>query len=950
MKVARQSQAISLVVALAFIVIITILAVGFAETVRIARPAAASHLERMRADQYAKSGVERVIATLNQQTGDTNKNWVSGPGQLIAGAPTDSSSTTVDERKLLSTVHALHSGIASTNAPADKVLAPPNLNVATFRDPNTHLITEERDSSGNVLKMPAGWIYVRKSGALDTNASPSVSSTDPVIGRYAYWTDDESSKVNYNIAWGRSGNTNAGGHPTKVDLTALSGVTQSQGDILHSFITGAAPSYNFFNTPLDARRIEEVSGGAGVADVLNERKFEVTHFNSDPNTTFFNEPRIVLTTRPDRAGWTYQGGQWVGVNGLPWPNGRPLYLRILKNEGTTFNPDSIPAENSALDAGYYTNMDNAKLADTLKVIVSYLKRKDWPMVDGDGSIQDKYYSRYPATMRESRLTEFALNIVDYVRAKESRRLFIQPIRGGLNTTTQFFSLADASHDSYMGVSRTPYINEIGVWLGKATVAIPSGDPALAHDIAVGDIFYRIKFEVHLPKNYGVSQVDLANYSVLVGITQISTPVASGANSVFKFRPSEVSTPSGGTILRAGEYATISVAQKTGYTDISGSKRPTNLASIRLALEDKGRSGNLDIVPASGDAALAAISSVPIDPEGVGENDITSVEVDDPRVNKSKLDWVKNAAGNTFGRENNRYSVGKSPSASQPSLSATDPQHDTDAGGKISDASFYMPPPAGTTFTRSDGTIDDNTRGQVSSAGELGYLHTGIEPCSYITAGGPAVAVPVGGIPWRTLRLQPSDLPKTVVPDWAFLDLFTAPIAAPNQYNKYVYAPHDTSFGGRVNLNSKPEPFAFTRVSPLAAVLQGAPYDSTDRSKIVSASEAMTKARDVYDKVLAANGKQYGSTLAYDSPGEIVEMRGIADGGEGSEELLRQTANLFTARGNVFTVYSIGQAIKQTSAGKLVVTGEQRMQAMVERYVDSTSVTRFSPIYVRTLAP
>jgi len=948
MKVARHSQAISLVVALAFIVIITILAVGFAETVRIARPAAASYLERMRADQYAKSGVERVIATLNQQTGDTNRNWVSGPGQLITGAPTDSSSTTVDERKLLSTAYALHSGIASTSAPADKVLAPPNLNIATFRDPNSHLITEERDSSGNVLKMPSSWIYVRKSGVLDTNASPSVSVADPVIGRYAYWTDDESSKVNYNIAWGRSGNTNAGGHPTKVDLTALSGFTQSQANILHSFITGATPNFNFFNTPLDARRIEEVSGGAGVANTLKERKFDVTHFNSDPNTTFFNEPRIVLTTRPDRAGWTYKGGQWVGVNGLPWPNGRPLYLRILKNEGTSFNPDSIPAENSALDAGFYTNLDDAKLSDTLKSIVSYLKRKDWPMVDGDASLQDKYYSRYPVAMRDSRLTEFALNIVDYVRAKESRRLLIQPIRGGLNTTTQFFSLADASHDSYMGVSRTPYINEIGVWLGKATVAIPSGDTALAHDIAVGDIFYRIKFEVHLPKNYGVSQVDLANYSVLVGVTQMATPVAGGGRSVFKFRPSEVLAPSGGTILRAGEYATISIAQKTSYTDIAGSKRPTGILSIRLALEDKGRSGNLDIVPSSADGT--AISTVPIDPEGVGENDITSVEVDDPRVNKSRLDWVKNSAGNTFGRVNNRYSVGKDPSTVLPLLSATEPQHDTDAGGKISDASFYMPPPAGTTFTRVDGSIDDNSKGQVASAGELGNLHTGVEPCSLITAGGPAVVVPVGGIPWRTLRLQPSDLPKTVVPDWAFLDLFTAPIAAPNQYNKYVYAPHDTSFGGRVNLNSNPEPFSFTRVSPLAAVMQGASYDSTDWSKTVSASDAVTKAQDVYNKVLATKGKQYGSAIAYDSPGEIVEMKGIADGGESSEELLRQTANLFTARGNVYTVYSIGQAIKQTPAGKLVVTGEQRMQAMVERYVDSTSVTRFSPTYVRTLAP
>jgi hypothetical protein len=87
----------------------------------------------------------------------------------------------------------------------------------------------------------------------------------------------------------------------------------------------------------------------------------------------------------------------------------------------------------------------------------------------------------------------------------------------------------------------------------------------------------------------------------------------------------------------------------------------------------------------------------------------------------------------------------------------------------------------------------------------------------------------------------------------------------------------------------------------------------------------------------------------------VEIDGVADKGEKSEELIRNISNLITARGDVFNVYSIGQALQQTRDGKLVVTGEQRLQAMLERYptTDPTTGTvtfHFKPVYFRNLIP
>jgi hypothetical protein len=63
--------------------------------------------------------------------------------------------------------------------------------------------------------------------------------------------------------------------------------------------------------------------------------------------------------------------------------------------------------------------------------------------------------------------------------------------------------------------------------------------------------------------------------------------------------------------------------------------------------------------------------------------------------------------------------------------------------------------------------------------------------------------------------------------------------------------------------------------------------------------------------------------------------------------------LITVRGNVFSVYSIGQSLKQTQSAQLSVTGECRLQSMLERYVytsGTTSEVRFRTIYYRNLTP
>lgn len=954
----QSADGMALIITLAFIVIITILAVGLSDTARLARPAAHSHLERVKAIQFAQAGVEQVIGTLQQQTNDLQRSWVSQPGRIVAGLATDDTATAVDERKKLSVETELSSGFVDSNTVSSfsSTFRPPNLNVATFRDPGKSVISERRDAAGNVLPMFVQWIYVRENGNWDRNPVPAILSDNKIVGRFAYWADDESSKINYNTAWGRSSNnTDAPGHPSKIELTVLTNVTQSLADAVRAFIVPGPSIRNHFNSPLDARRLEFEPNGAGAAAALEQNKFDVTHYNSDPNTTFFNEPRIVLTTRPDRAGWRYDSGlgKWVGVNGRPWPDGRPMYIGLLTDakEGTVSKPNQISGGSN--DPANLANVDGTKLTKTVNALVEYLQRSDWPFVEGAGSFQSKYYGEYPASMQTSRLVQMAVDIVDYVRAVESPQALVCPIRGRYDAAAKAFTLVDASANSYMGISRTPYITEIGAWFGIADQAIEPENPSFTRPIAAGDRIFKFQFEVYLPENYGVAEVDLSTLYMLLTSSNLDNP---RGYSAFRIRASEIHNPGnpGSPVLKAGDYALITHAEKTTYGATQA--RPAKLSRMRVALQTARGNSNLDIVPVSlpppaPNSALTDIN-IPIDPATVPPAEITTMEVDDPRVNKSVRDWKARTSGNTLAARNDRWSVGKAADNS-----ATGPQSDTDDEGKISDVSFFMPPPAGKSIALSRGTIS-NLRGRVLSAGELGFLHTGIEPCSVVVdANGSTSVVPVGGKPWRSLRLQPNSAGADVVPDWALMDLFTAPNPVTEQDSKYIFSPHETSYGGRVNINSKAEPFDLARVTPLEGVLKGCTYDSANLSLTLDAAKAKEKAAKLYGKTYAtaAGGKQYGYAGGFDSVGEICEIEGIADEGEKSEEVIREIANLITTRGNVFSIYSIGQSLKQTPNGSLLVQGEQRLQSMVERfsYTDSASGearVRIAQAYYRSLTP
>jgi hypothetical protein len=973
-------QGAALIITLFFLVIISVIAFAFLDAARVDRSTSNSHFERTRATNLARSGIEAVVGTLQREAGDppqtTNsnyfpRNWISQPGALTV---TDGS----DKTKLVKSV-PLSSGEPSATG-LDWTLQPPDLNVQLLTDPAAHLLTDKVtmvDDPQNPGKkkpqsvvMKVRWIYVRQDGTVDLDVKglpvekPVLTDlTNPIVGRYAYWADDESSKINYNLAWRNdlnepgAQNPNPIGNPTRVDLRALRDknnqlVPDLIANSIHGYITadaaGKPANYQpgtmkrFFNSPFDARQIENLT----TREVMAANKFALTHYNSDPDTTYYGRPRMMLTTQQSNA----------EIQDVNRPVGVPPVIRPFLDILATPNTDP------GRTAGISGPKLNAVVND---LINNYLKRTDWPMVDGAHSIQEKYYKSYSGADRDARLAQVALNIIDYVRSVESSRPIVQPIRAkwlnGVFTGEFTDSSIVGTADTFKGLVRSPYITEMGMWVSDTPEAV---------GVNVGRYRTLGLVEVFLPANYGIDKMSLlkdtdgqvwnvyfgefgsstAKYYKLdgslagAGDYRVLNPRAPGTTPAFVYEARTenaaiVASAASKTVMTPGTYRTIAIEL---YRDKS--KAQARTVTLRAAIT-LGEGKRIDVTPLTGSPGLNIDLK-----DNVGELGGSSYETNDPRVNGLAADWSR-AVLCSFGKQNAAWNVGQLPKI-DPVTTVDTPPQDVDAKGNLSMASFRMPSPKD--------LAKPDTTGLVRSAGELGFIHTGIE--------GSATAGAVG-VPWRSLRLQPSNQPTTVVPDWAFIDLFTVPSVVPAAAAA-IFSPHGNSAGGRVNVNAKPEPASFdiARTESLAAAFRGV-RKSRLTSATLTANEAQVLAQRIYDHAPSPRlpfpapprpaGKAYpaGGSLVYESPGEIAEIEGIADGGEESEILLSEVINLLTTRGNVFGVYTVGQALKQTPAGKLVITAEQRQQAMVERYIWTKNTTvgtddevRFRTVYFRNLSP
>lgn len=381
-----RSSGYALVTVLTIIVLVVGISVAFLLKATTERSAASSYAASMKARQFAETAVSVVQAQINDAaTQGSQVAWASQPG-MIRTFGTDGN--LLDAYKLYSASDMITDQVSLTsdlppanwrnhpsmwvdlNAPVsvnnvrhfpilDPTVMEPIGSIDGLNDnaPGATrgfaLNSPPGETANQPAPMPVRWLYVLQDGALvaptGSDATPTIpdaTPSNPVVGRVAFWTDDESSKVNINTAgagtyWDApraATNTERDharfqpsrgefqrypGHPATVSLSAI-----LPGLNLNQYLQ-LAPRYRFggsqggttigpneinlanpdrLYTSLDEMMFDDPQHGADARPpgalfqssietgkrILQSRRFFLTAKSRAPETNLFNLPRIAM--------------------------------------------------------------------------------------------------------------------------------------------------------------------------------------------------------------------------------------------------------------------------------------------------------------------------------------------------------------------------------------------------------------------------------------------------------------------------------------------------------------------------------------------------------------------------------------------------------------------------------------------------------------------------------
>jgi len=270
----------SLLVTLIILCVITALVVGLLFSLSLERGNAslsnkaqsARNFSRMALDDALQS-MQTALAPLDDPFGATNAPtffWAVAPGRLDTFSLTSGAS----RPQKLATVD-LHSGYDASKEMVD-------LNSTNAAGVRPIWPTQPADK-----KMAVNWKTVLNDPTLPASAS------NKIIGRYAYWVDDESSKVNINTADGTELYTKlsyGAGSPSSVRLgTVLPSLSIAQIKEI-----AAAALTNQFADISEVGRISNATTAQAALAATSTNRFVLTTYSRSPEFNIFNEPRFYL--------------------------------------------------------------------------------------------------------------------------------------------------------------------------------------------------------------------------------------------------------------------------------------------------------------------------------------------------------------------------------------------------------------------------------------------------------------------------------------------------------------------------------------------------------------------------------------------------------------------------------------------------------------------------------
>ena len=243
-RVSHSQKGMALVIVLAVLVLLAGLVVAFFSTVTNDASSSAISSNDARAKQLADSAVNLVMGQIVEATKGGNSTnqlaWASQPGAIrtytSAGAPSQIFKLYSSNKMVVPgiTTSAEMNTLVADDSPAawasqTALFTDLNAPVKDANDSDVYPIVDPTAQTGanavkgfsitgapttgttNTAPMPARWLYMLKDGTLaaatatgngTTVTVTGASASNPIVGRVAFWTDDETSKININTASG----------------------------------------------------------------------------------------------------------------------------------------------------------------------------------------------------------------------------------------------------------------------------------------------------------------------------------------------------------------------------------------------------------------------------------------------------------------------------------------------------------------------------------------------------------------------------------------------------------------------------------------------------------------------------------------------------------------------------------------------------------------------------
>jgi hypothetical protein len=851
---------------LAMIVLLALLIFGLVASMRTERETARAYNEETKVRWIADMALQDALAHLAAATPPitTTNTWIAAPGLIYQAQP-----------GLLTNAPLYNANTDKSNL-VDAAKMQNNLNLnglvcgvnATYSAPGYNYSTDWASQSNRTFYgqptgpyIAAGWVNIGENGNLPgtTNAN---GSTNPIVGRYTYWMDPESCKVNLNRAGSRNPTNANQSLPADLALRGLGGVFATDANVTN-FLSAARN----FTTP-EEMRLARSPWPALFWDQFSSNKFAVTTYGSDANTDAFGRSRTNLNSAT--MAWTnlslFSDTRWATMlysnqvtdtarNTLVGKYGRFGVAQIMANileyknaNGATTAPVGSEDRDSDEIPRFYTGLKKGPMINAVIVHVATNAVPNTTNTEVHCYVDVKLVNGYDGGTRGAGWwvkTEPATIEVKYVLPPSVVELttnFPTPLAekqyqlvNGMPTNSFGLLGSDAGDLADMGVS--PVLSSYAITLDGSsnTTNLP---PRVSQVTAK---LKRVRLLMTNDPNYVVdwmAPVDFSNQTAGVGFV-FGTNGVTGSGIV----------PNPPTFSESGTNATF--------------------MPIALVKQDPRVRTPTDWTTAAGNFASNAVNRL-WENWGVYPN----------------ADHVVRTDANSFGYDS-RQSPGiyglLADTRVRPGSTATSPSQQ-----------FFTTQIAEREF---------------QSVGELGYIHTGYP---WRTIRLRSVRPETGSnTNWTDIALtgnyrgigDPNTLLEHVetnaLPDWVMLDMFTATNA--------------TSVAGRINLNNQFANAAVSasvpaRTGPLAALL----YNT---STGINANVDLI-ASNIANRVFVTNSP-YASLPVYLTPGQVCEVSGLGyysdvtwhPSSADREQAVRRLGNLITTRSDVFTIWIIAEYVR-----------------------------------------